>query len=65
MSAGALLSKGAALLSKVPASTLGSVIAALEAMVNGEPTKAERLAANAARAVAAKLAAKARIRATK
>lgn len=65
MSAAALLAKGAELLSKVPPSTLGSVLQALTAIVNGEPTKAERLAANAARAVAAKAAAKARIRASK
>jgi ABC-type transporter Mla subunit MlaD len=63
MSAAALIAKGAELLSKIPPSTLGSVIETIQAIVNGEPTKAERLAANAARALAAKAAAKARIKA--
>jgi hypothetical protein len=59
------VAEGAELLSRVPTSTLGSVIAALKAIVNGEPTKAERLAKNAALALAARAAAKARIKAGK
>jgi hypothetical protein len=65
MSVGSLIAEGARLLSQVPPSTLASVIAALKAIVGGNPTKAERLARNAALALSAKAAAKARIRARK
>ncbi len=60
-----LIADGVALLAKVPESTLSSVVEALKAIVSGQPDKAERLARNASLAVAAKLAAKARIKATK
>ncbi len=60
-----LVAEGAKLLSKVPPTTLESVIEAIKAIVSGQPDKAERLARNASLAVAAKLAAKARIKATK
>lgn len=58
-----LIAKGVELLHKVPPSTLNSVIDAIKAIVSGQPDKAERLARNAALALAAKEAAKARIKA--
>jgi len=65
VSASSLIAEGARLLSQVPVATLGSVISALKAIVGGQPDKAERLARNAALALAAKAAAKARIKAIK
>ena len=51
------------LLSQVPATTLGAVVDVIRALVAGEPSKAERLARNAALAIAAKRAAAERIKA--
>lgn len=65
MSAAKLIAKGVQLLSRVPTSTLGSVVETIEAIVNGEPAKAERLARNAALSAGAKGAARARIKATR
>ncbi len=57
--------KAVELFGKVPESTRQSVLDALIAIVNGEPSKAERLSRNAALAVAAEAAAETRIKAKK
>lgn len=65
MSAASLLSTATKLLSQVPASTLGAVVDVIKALVSGDSSKAERLARNAAMAIAAKRAAAERIKATR
>ncbi len=65
MSPAALLGKGAELLAKIPAELLPAVIDVLNALLAGRPDKAERLAKDAALAIAARKAASARIKATK
>jgi hypothetical protein len=60
-----LIGEGAALLAKVPTSALAAVIDVIKALVAGRPDQAERLARNAALAIAAKRAAAERIKAQK
>jgi hypothetical protein len=65
MSASALIGQAVKLLSQVPASTLGAVVSVIRALVAGDSGQAERLAKNAALAIAAKRAAAERIRLTR
>lgn len=60
-----LIGQVAALLAKVPPSLLTSVVDVVKAIAAGDSSKAERLARNAALALAAKQAAAARIKAQK
>lgn len=62
MSAASLLGTATKLLAQVPESTLGAVVDVIKALVAGRPDQAERLARNAALAIAAKRAAAERIK---
>jgi hypothetical protein len=62
MSASALIGQAVKLLGQVPVSTLAAVVDVIKALVSGDSGKAERLAKNAALAIAAKRAAAERIR---
>ena len=60
-----LIADATKLLAQVPASALSSVVDVIKALVSGRPDVAERLARNAALAIAAKRAASERIKATR